>query len=103
MKLIPSSTACATRRFAAARTGGSPHTFGPVTRIAPNPMRFTMRSPSRTVPAAAAVPEPVMMSRCACSGPVPVGGGTVPDEECLRNHAVDHLVEVDRLGDAKIH
>jgi hypothetical protein len=33
---------------------GLPHTYAPATRIAPNPSRFTVRSPRVIVPAAAA-------------------------------------------------
>src|SRR5580693_5861354 len=56
MKLTPSST---TRRSVAmdwSRLGGSPQMPGPVIRMAPNPIRLTVRSPPTSmVPAAAAV------------------------------------------------
>src|SRR5229473_1173327 len=56
MKLIPSSSARCRTFLAAARSRGGPQMSGPpvVARIAPNPMRLTTRSPSRSVPAAAA-------------------------------------------------
>src|SRR6266571_7925134 len=56
MKLMPSSSARCRTFLAAARSRGGPQMSGPpvVARIAPNPMRLTTRSPSRSVPAAAA-------------------------------------------------
>src|SRR3954470_11640776 len=54
MKLWPSSQARFSTSRAAARSGGSPHTSRPVTRIAPKPRRFTVKSPTLSVPAAAA-------------------------------------------------
>lgn len=55
----PCSNALCSRPTAAARSMGVPSEFPimplPVSRIAPYPMRFTSRSPSRHVPAAAAV------------------------------------------------
>src|SRR5215475_10927462 len=56
MKLTPSSTARRRVACAASRLGGSPQMPRPVIRMAPNPIRFTVRSPPTSmVPAAAAV------------------------------------------------
>ena len=56
MKLTPSSTARRSAARAGSRSGGSPQIPGPVTRIAPNPIRLTVRSPPMlTTPAAAAL------------------------------------------------
>src|SRR5437660_254845 len=50
MKLTPSSTARRRTFFAFSRSGGQPQIPSPVNRIAPNPSRFTNRSPpSRNV------------------------------------------------------
>src|SRR6059058_5988554 len=45
MKLTPSSTARRKTFFAFSRSGGHPQIPSPVRRIAPNPSRFTVRSP----------------------------------------------------------
>src|SRR6266568_5391348 len=56
MKFTPSSTTRRSVAMAWSRLGGSPQMPGPVTRMAPNPMRLTVRSPPTSmVPAAAAV------------------------------------------------
>src|SRR6266702_134306 len=56
MKLTPSSTTRRSVAMAWSRLGGSPQMPGPVIRMAPNPMRLTVRSPPTSmVPAAAAV------------------------------------------------
>src|SRR6266436_4466958 len=56
MKLTPSSTTRLSVAMAWSRLGGSPQMPGPVIRMAPNPMRLTVRSPPTSmVPAAAAV------------------------------------------------
>src|SRR6266487_6926576 len=56
MKLTPSSTARRSVALAWSASGGSPQMPSPVTRIAPNPIRATTRSPPISmVPAAAAL------------------------------------------------
>src|SRR5579863_2088086 len=45
MSSTPRSTTRRSSAIAAARSGGSPHTPGPVTRMAPKPMRPTVMSP----------------------------------------------------------
>src|SRR5580704_17715865 len=56
MKLTPSSTTRRSVAMACSRLGGSPQIPDPVIRIAPKPMRLTVRSPPTSmVPAAAAV------------------------------------------------
>src|ERR1700760_1736027 len=54
MRLTFSSTARRSTACAAARSFGGPHTPGPTRRIPPKPSRWTVRSPSATVPAAPA-------------------------------------------------
>src|SRR5206468_3186216 len=46
MKLTPSSSARRKTFFAFSRSGGQPQIPSPVNRIAPNPSRFTKRSPA---------------------------------------------------------
>ena len=53
-KLCPSWNARTSNLRIAAGSFGSPHTPEPVTRMAPKARRFTVKSPSRTVPARAA-------------------------------------------------
>src|SRR5690242_15689160 len=56
MNVTSSATARRSASLALSRSGGSPQTPGPVIRIAPNPSRFTVRSPPTSIfPAAAAV------------------------------------------------
>src|ERR1700745_3690393 len=56
MKLMPSSTTRRSVAMAWSRLGGAPQIPGPVTGMAPNPSRLTVRSPPTSmVPAAAAV------------------------------------------------
>src|SRR5579875_1132405 len=56
MKLTPSSTARRRVALACSRSGGSPQTPWPVIRMAPNPRRFTVRSPPTSMePASAAL------------------------------------------------
>ena len=56
MKFTPSSTTRRSVAMAWSWLGGSPQMPRPVIRIAPNPSRFTVRSPPTSmVPAAAAV------------------------------------------------
>src|SRR5437762_1727730 len=45
MRFAPSSTARFRTRFASSRSFGQPQMPSPVIRIAPNPSRFTVRSP----------------------------------------------------------
>src|SRR5947209_3290317 len=45
MRLTPSSTARRKTFFAFSRSGGQPQIPSPVSRIAPNPSRLTVRSP----------------------------------------------------------
>src|ERR1019366_4991620 len=47
MKVTPSSTARRRTLSALSRSGGQPHIPSPVRRIAPNPSRFTERSPPK--------------------------------------------------------
>ena len=60
-RFTPSSTTRRSNAFAASRSGGSPQMPGPVTRMAPKPMRLTVRSPIPMVPAAAALKEGFVM------------------------------------------
>src|SRR5947209_7174870 len=56
MKVTPSSTARRSTAIATARSGGAPQMPVPVTRMAPNPRRLTVRSPPTSmVPATAAL------------------------------------------------
>src|SRR5262245_10518525 len=111
MKFTPSSTArCSTRR-AACGSLGSPHTCGPVTRIAPKPRRLTRRSPPIVmVPAAAALTADRSFMAFS-SGPV----GAVPrqtrdqlpqvafaDRFDLLRHWKGHEVEIALAGGAQL-
>ncbi len=49
MKLIPSSTTRRSTALATSRSGGSPQIPLPVMRMAPNPMRLTVRSPPTSI------------------------------------------------------
>src|ERR1700736_1397474 len=56
MKVTPSSTARRSTRLHSSGSAGSPQMPGPVRRMAPKPIRLTVRSsPSAVVPAAAAL------------------------------------------------
>src|SRR5258705_6703464 len=56
MKLTPSSTVRRSTALASSRLAGSPQIPSPVTRMAPNPRRLTVRSPpTAVVPAAPAL------------------------------------------------
>src|SRR5215469_2702824 len=54
MKFTPSSTARRSTRTASSGSFGSPQMPGPVSRIEPNPSRFTVSSPRVKLPACAA-------------------------------------------------
>src|SRR5258708_39590500 len=61
MKVTSSSPARRSAALARSQSGGSPQIPGPVIRIAPNPTRFTVRSPPTSIlPAASAVGLPLI-------------------------------------------
>src|ERR1035441_7594959 len=85
MNVTSSSTARRRAAFAFSRSGGSPQMPVPVRRIAPKPIRFTVRSPPRSmVPAAAAVVSPAM---CCL-----LGSADLPDVEPGNGATVDRVV-----------
>ncbi len=70
MKSTPSSTARRSTAIATSRSGGGPQMPSPVIRIAPNPSRWTVRSPPIViVPESAAVG---LVSVMSCSFPMAV-------------------------------
>src|SRR6201985_3001703 len=75
MKVTSSSMARRTACLARSRSGGAPQMPGPVIRIAPNPSRFTVRSPPTSIlPAAAAVGLALMTAPSLASLRSPPGG-----------------------------
>src|SRR5439155_13702643 len=81
--------------FASSRSGGSPQMPAPVMRIAPKPMRRTVRSPPTSmVPEAAAELESVIGRRVSGDGigpELPAVPGRVLDEDHAHVTAVEHL------------
>src|SRR5258708_18486480 len=76
MKFTSSATACRSAALACSRSGGSPQMPSPVIRMAPNPSRFTVRSPpTPTVPAAFALGGALMEH-------LPVSQSQLPSAAC---------------------